>query len=156
MPSRSRMAALALALVLVPAPGWVVPARAADEVAVANTVRLQLRITGLPTSGCLLKVVPAHPGCQFAVIERKIAAGPGTGGMVTLAPILVKATSTGADHDCSFAITIQEPGQPPQTFRRGLRLVPPEPGKPAPVKDLRVYLTAPSLTVRDTPDRIRR
>lgn len=150
MPSRSRTAALALIL------GWAAGAAASDEPAVTNTVRLQLKITGLPAGGCLLKIAPAHPGCEFPVIERKIAARPGSGGMAVMEPIVVKATSTGADRDCSFAITLQEPGQPPQTFRRGVRLVPPEPGKAAPVKDLRVYLSAPSLAARELPGRSRR
>ena len=149
MPSRSGMAALAF---------WIGIAAtvAADEPAVANTVRLQLKITGLPASGCLLKVAPAHAGCQFPVIERQIAAGAGSGGMVTLAPIIIHATSTGADRDCSFAITLQEPGQPPQTYRRGVRLAPAEPGQPMPVKDLRVYLSAPSLAAREEAGRTRR
>jgi hypothetical protein len=132
-------------------------AAADDEpAAVANTVRLQLKITGLPASNCLLKIAPAHAGCRFPVVERQIAAGRGGAGMVTLEPILIQATSTGADRDCSFAITLQEPGRPPQTFRRGLRLVPPEPGKPGPVRDFRVYLSAPSLAARDEAGRARR
>jgi hypothetical protein len=128
----------------------------ADEPAVANTVRLQLKITGLPASGCLLKVAPAHPGCQFPAIERKITAVPGSGGMVSLPALVIPATTTSADRDCTFAITIQEPGRPPRTFRRGVRLAPAEPGKPTPVKDLRVYLSAPSLAVREDTGRLRR
>jgi hypothetical protein len=132
-----------------------IPAARAEEPPVANTVRLQLRITGLSGSGCTLKITPAHPGCQFKPIVRRV---PPTGGgsMLPLEPIALTATSTGADRDCSFAITIQEPGQPPQTFRRGIRLLSPTAGQAVPVQTVKVYLSATSLAARDAAGKARR
>jgi hypothetical protein len=155
MPSRSRMAALALiAGSLALETGSI--ARGADEPVVANTVRLQLQITGLSSKGCVLKVAPAHPGCKFKAIERRIDSGNADGMIRLKEPIVLQATSTAADRDCSFAITIQEPGLPPQTYRRGLRLVPGVAGQPAPIQTLKVYLSAPSIAARDAAGKARR
>ncbi len=71
--------------------------------------------------------------------------------MVRLQPITIDARSLGADRDCSFAITIREPNQPPKTFRRGIRLTDPEPGVTSTAQTLKLYLSAPSVAARDTP-----
>jgi hypothetical protein len=119
----------------------------AGEAPVENKVNLQLQITGLGAEGCTLEIKPGHPGCQFESLERRVKR---VGETVTLAPIAITAKSTGADRDCSFAITIKEPGQPPKTFRRGLRLSARAAGEPAPVQSLKVYLSAPSVAIRDS------
>lgn len=153
MPSRSRMAALAALAVGLAAASAL---HAADDPAVANTVRLQLQITGLSAKGCTLKVAPAHPGCAFTPIERRIDSGNVSGMIRLREPIVLVATTTSADRDCSFAITIHEPGQSPQTFRRGIRLIPPSNGKPAPTQTVKVYLSTTPLAVRNDPAKAKR
>jgi hypothetical protein len=126
-----------------------------DELTASNTVRLQLQITGLGSEGCTIAIRPAHPGCHFESIERRIVLRS-AGGMVRLEPIELKATSTGADRDCSFAITLTEPGKQPRTYHRGVRLAAADPGRDAQAQVVKLYLTAPSLAVRDDPAVIRR
>jgi hypothetical protein len=145
------MAALALAAVYASGatPTW------AGDKPVENQVNLQLQIAGLGSEGCKVEIQPGHAGCQFDKIEKTIKAGQG-GGVVTLRPIVVDARSTGADRDCSFAITIKEPGQPARTVRRGLRLTAQTAGKAKPTQTLKVYLSAPSVAVRDGAGRTQR
>jgi hypothetical protein len=137
------MAALACACGLVATAG---PVRASDTV--ENKVNLQLQIAGLDGSGCTVEVKPAHPGCQFKTIVRKVPKGDSQD-VVILSPIAFTARSTGADHDCSFAITVTEPGRPPKTYRRGVRLVTGAAGQPQPVKNLKIYLSAPSIAASE-------
>lgn len=145
---RSRMAVLAL-IALAAAP------TARGDEPIANTVRLQLQITGVAPEGCVVEIRPGHPGCKFAPVARQVQGYTG-GETVRLDPIPVLATTTGADRDCSFAITIREPGQPPRTYRRGLRLMPARVEEPNPVQNLNVFLSTPSLASRDVGDRVRR
>jgi hypothetical protein len=121
------------------------PARASDA-PVENKVNLQLQIAGVGSEGCKIEIRPGHPGCQFDKVEKTIKRG---GEVISLDPIVIAARSTGADRDCSFAITIKEPGQPARTVRRGLRLAAQVPGKPKPTQTLKVYLSAPSVAVRE-------
>lgn len=154
MPSRSRVAVPGL----LAAVGCLAGSAGADDqpAEVANRVQLQLRITGLTKPGTTIKIAPAHPGCQFKPVVRTLP-NVASGGMVMLKPpIDVVVTSTGADRDCSFAITLQEPGRPPQTFRRGLRLKAAEAGEPMPVQSLPVYLSAPSLAAGAEKGKVRR
>src|SRR4051812_26241709 len=114
MQGRSWMAALTLAAAAtLPGTG---PIARADGPPVVNKVTLRLRITGLGREGCEVEIRPGHPACDFKAIARKL----GPGGDDTFADLEVKSTS--ADRDCLFAITVKEPGQPPRTIRRGLRL----------------------------------
>lgn len=79
-------------------------------------VRLALSIAGLTPSGCDVEIKPAHPGCTFKPRVEHI----GPGGQATLDIDGIQTVS--ADRDCSFAITMREPGQTPHTTYRGLRL----------------------------------
>jgi hypothetical protein len=118
---------------------------------ITSTVRLQLQISGLTKDGSTLKIVPGHPGCQFTPIERRInLSGGRDGGMTRLEPILLQASTTSADRDCSFAITLTEPGQAARTYRRGVRLTSSPAGATATPQTVKVYLSAPSLAARDT------
>lgn len=81
-------------------------------------VRLNLQITGLGPEGCLVEIKPAHKGCEFKPISRRLKST--NAGRLDLDSMEVKTSS--ADRDCSFSITITEPKQPPKTFRRGLRI----------------------------------
>lgn len=145
MPSRSGMAAVALALCLASV------GRSQSAPPVESTIKLQLLISGLSQDGCLLKIAPGHPGCQFSPIERRIPLSSGqNGGMTRLDPITIKASTLSADRDCSFAITLTEPGQPPRTYRRGTRLATIPEGQPSQPQTVKVYLSAPSLAARDS------
>ena len=129
--------------------GLLAPVAVLGDEPVKNTVRLELQITGLTGKNCLLSIRPSHPGCSFDPIDRRIELPSARSGMVPLKPIEFTATSTGADRDCSFSIKLEEPGQPPRTYHRGVCLCPPkDPKAPPPVQTVKVFLTAPSLAAR--------
>jgi hypothetical protein len=114
---------------------------------VASSVKLEIQITGLGSEGAKVSIKPAHPGCQFKVVEKTIPRNVNAG-VVRLTPITVSASTTAADRDCSFAITVTEPGRPPKTFRRGLQLSASDP-KTAKVQALKCYLSATEVAARD-------
>lgn len=146
MPSRSRMAAWALVAGL----SGFAAARGDGDARPTNKVRLDIQIAGLGDAGGRVEIRPGHPGCSFRPVARVV---PASGKLDTIA---ILATSTGADRDCSFAITVREPGQPPRTYRRGLRLALRPPGGPVPEQSLKCYLSAPSLAAQDEAGRTRR
>jgi hypothetical protein len=119
----------------------------AEDGPVVNKVYLQLQIAGLGPNGCSVEIKPGHPGCQFDKVEKQIKS---EGQVVTVDPIAINAKSTGADHDCSFAITIKEPGRRAKTFRRGVCLTAPVAGKPAPAQTLKCFLSAEAVASKDT------
>jgi hypothetical protein len=152
MPSRSGMATVGLAVGLVLSACRM--AQAGDKSAV-NQVNLELQITGLGAKGCEIEIKPAHAGCQFEKITKKVPGNRANDrATIRLNPFLAK--STNADRDCSFAITIKEPDQPPRTYRRGLRLAAPTPSQPLPVQSLTCYLSTPSLVAREEAAKTRR
>lgn len=129
-------------------------ARAQSGQSVQNKVNLILQISGLGPEGCEIEIKPGHPGCHFDVVNGVVKRVP-SGSVAKLDAIAIMAESTGADRDCSFAITIKEPGQQPRTFRRGLRLASPTAEKPLPNQTLRCYLSSASLAAQ-TEDEVRR
>lgn len=169
MRSRSRMAALALAVSLTgvpraglaqasaPATGPAAPAADAVEGGpVENRVNLILQVSGLSTQGCEIEIKPAHRSCEFTPIRRTINRVPANA-VIKLDGISVLARSTGADRDCSFAITIKEPGQPPKTYRRGLRLeTAATTGQAPPAQTLKCYLISPTVAAQAAEGAIRR
>jgi hypothetical protein len=126
------------------------PAQAPDPApdGVVNKVTLELQISGLGRAGCEVQVKPGHAGCQFDPVVEKVGRGQvGDRVILRLDPILAK--STHADRECAFAITIKEPGKPPRTSRRGLRLAAGTPDRPIPSQSLTCYLSSPSLAARE-------
>lgn len=127
-----------------------------DSDAVKNRITLMLQISGLGQEGFELEIRPAHPGCQFEPVifgnEERLPLGA----VARVNPIVLDVASTGADRDCSFAITIREPKKPPRTFLRGLRLTPPTGEEVLPTKTLRCYLSATALAAKDDPAKKRR
>lgn len=115
---------------------------------VKNTIQLQLQITGLASGGCVLKVAPGHASCRFKTYEARVEGNGGRDGMIRLAPIKLDVESSAADRDCSFAITITEPGQPARTYHRGLRLESQTSTAKVPTQRVNLYLTSPSLASR--------
>jgi len=151
MQGRSWMAALTLvaatALALI---GETRDVRA-DDPAVVNKIALTLKITGLGRDGCEVEIKPGHPGCEFKSITQKLDRK----GLIDFKPFEVKSTS--ADHDCLFAITVKEPGQPAKTIKRGLVLKSPEAGVSAiPSQNFLCLLRSPSLASRDDPGKVLR
>jgi hypothetical protein len=120
-----------------------------DTPAVVNTVNLEIEISGLAGKGGKVTIKPAHPGCQFKAISVPLEKRAG-GDMVKLAPITVAASTTSADRDCSFEITVTEPGREPKTIRRGIRLNPPVAGaKVAPSRTLKCSMSATAIAIKD-------
>lgn len=142
MQGRSWMAALTLAAATALAlQGGTRDARA-DDPAVVNKITLTLKITGLGREGCDVEIKPGHAGCDFKTITQKLDRN----GQIDFKPFEV--TSTSADHDCLFAITVKEPGQPPKTVKRGLVLVS-NGTKAIPAQNFSCLLRSPSLAARD-------
>ena len=87
-----------------------------------TAVRLNLVIAGLGREGCDVEVKPANPGCKFRTAAPRHVAADGRA-MLELRDVELR----GADHTCTLAITVREPGQAPKTIYRGFRLA----GRPA-------------------------
>ena len=144
MRGRSWMAALTLAAGLTPAFSLAgdspspAPAGSPAQAAAtkSETVSLQLRIAGLGPKGCEVEIKPGHPGCKFKALKETV----GESGILNL--VLKDVQTVSADRDCTFAITIHEPGQADRTMFRGLRITAtPEKNK---LPSLVCYLSSPS------------
>lgn len=150
MRSRSGMAVLVLGLAPVFATSPVSRADDVEAEAVENKVRLVLQISGLGPEGALIEIRPGHKACDFKPVNEEIKRGQLPPDSVIKLDLDIEAETTSADRDCSFAITVKEPGQTPKTYHRGLRLTDHEAGQPLPSKILRCYLSSPSIATRDT------
>jgi hypothetical protein len=80
-------------------------------------VHLNLVIAGLGREGCDVEVKPANAGCRFRVPSPHHVSSGGQA-RIELKDVEIR----GADHTCTVAVTIREPGQPPKTVYRGFRL----------------------------------
>jgi hypothetical protein len=80
-------------------------------------VQLNLAIAGLGAEGCDVEVKPANPSCKFRPSPTKHVTSDGHA-TIELRDVELR----GADKTCTMAITVREPGQPPQTVYRGFRL----------------------------------
>lgn len=118
MQGRSWMAALILASA---SAGPIASAVAGGPPPVKQKVVLQIRLDGVtPSSGAQLVIKPGHRACKFAEVVYQYK---GQERITDIPPIDVESLS--ADRDCSFAITLKEPGQPDKSFRRSLQLAAP-------------------------------
>lgn len=153
MQGRSWMAAWTVGLTLgfgvspLAARGGDQPGQADDATSVRavesrpHTIKLELRIAGLLAGGpgCDVDIKPGHPGCTFRpVLGRHVSPS----GVATL--VLNDVRTRSADRDCTFAITIREPGQVVRTVHRGLRLNP----DTGPGQVLTCNVTSPSRIAR--------
>ena len=132
MQGRSWMAALTLAAGLSPVatraqdrPLAGVETKATPRAAAepVHTVTLEVAIDGLGAKGCDVEVKPGHPACKFAPRAQHLNPRQ------SVKLVIDDVRSLSADRDCTFAITVREPGQADRTVRRGLRLS--NPGGPA-------------------------
>ena len=142
MQGRSWMAALTLAAGLVPAlcRAGDTGGATTDDPSPARVVRLKLRIAGLSSQGCEVQIKPAHPGCRFQALTERVKSDG------ALDIDLKDVQTLNADRDCTFAITIREPGQAERTVHRGLRVSPTvEKGQSS---MLTCYLSSPSRVAK--------
>jgi hypothetical protein len=144
MQGRSWMAALTLASGAVLALG---STGRSDDKAAAGRVKLVFAIAGLGSRGCDIEIRPGHPGCQFRPVTRHLSYE----GKAEV--VLDDVRTTSADRDCAFAIIVREPGHPPRTFHRGLRLDASQPSAPP---TLSCYFSSPSRIAGATEMRSRR
>lgn len=138
MQGRSWMAALTLAAT---AATFGPAGLAGQPTPIKQTVKLSLRVDGIARDDGEVVIKPGHPGCRFKEFSFRINDHPrDMYGMFNFAPIEVETIS--ADRDCSFAITLKEPGKPDQTVRRNLRIIPNVEGRPAVPQPLRCYVSS--------------
>jgi hypothetical protein len=122
-----------------PAPKSSTPAPSTPDVK-PQSVRLDVWIRGLTKDGCDVEIKPGGAGCKFQPQTHHV----GIDGKLNVEMKDVEVRS--ADRDCTFAITIREPGQPVRTMFRGLRIsATPEKGS-SPL--LTCYLSSPSRLAR--------
>ena len=134
----------ALTLVASMAGGLAPTTRAAGPPAVKQRVSLSLRLDGLSTEGGEVEIKPGHAGCKFETIKFQTKERPpGSDGKINLDPIEVETVSAG--RECSFAITLREPGQPDKTVRRTLRLTPATQSKAPTSQAMTCYISSNSL-----------
>ncbi len=106
-----------------------------------QVVKLSLRVDGIARQDGEILIKPGHPGCRFKEITTRVSdLVPDMYGMYNFAPFEVETVS--ADRDCSFAITLREPGKPDKTARRNLRIIPNAEGRPAAPQILRCYVSS--------------
>jgi hypothetical protein len=80
-------------------------------------VHLNLVVAGLGREGCDIEVKPANAGSRFRTAARQHVPSDGRAKFE-----LRDVELRGADHTCTVAITVHEPGQAPKTIYRGFRL----------------------------------
>lgn len=137
------MAALILAAASAGSGRLIATAEAGGPPPVKQKVALVIRLDGLtPGSGAQLVIKPGHRACKFAEV---VYAYKGDPWIRDIPPF--DAESLSADRDCSFAITLKEPGQPDRAFRRSLQLAAPtaDAGKP---QMLLCYLSSQAVAAR--------
>ena len=135
----SWMAALTLVAATV---GATAPAtHAADPTPIKQKVKLQLRLDGIVAKeGAEVTIKPGHPGCKFKAVTKTVK------GDCTVPLDVFDVETVTADRDCSFSITLKEPGQPDKTVRRSIQIEPNVEGKPAKSQTLSCFVTSKSLS----------
>ena len=115
-----------------------------------HCLELHLIIAGLGQEGCEIEVKPGNRGSRFQA-QRKHVGAKGE------AHFLFKDIELrGADHNCTFAITLEESKQAPRTIYRGFRVVPRGTPVAAAVPSFTCYMNAPSKLARlERPGQIR-
>jgi hypothetical protein len=79
-------------------------------------VELTLLIAGLGRDGCDVDIKPGNRSCRFSAQTQHVS--PQGKANFQFRDVVLR----GADHNCSFAITVREPGQTPKTIYRGFRV----------------------------------
>ncbi len=97
-------------------------------------IQIDLAVAGLGTEGCDVEIKPANPSCKFRSPAPQHVSSQGQ-----VKVQLREVELRGADKTCTIAITVREPGQPPQTIYRGFR---PGSSKSGPVPRFACYITS--------------
>ena len=91
---------------------------AKSEASHMHCLELNLIIAGLGQQGCEIEVKPGNRGSRFQPQHNHV-------GAKGEARFLFKDIELrGADHNCTFAITLEESKQPSRTIYRGFRVIP--------------------------------
>jgi hypothetical protein len=99
-----------------------------------STIQIDLAVAGLGSEGCDVEIKPANPSCKFQPPSPQHV--PSSGQVkIKLRDVELR----GADKTCMIAITVREPGQPPQTIYRGFR---PGSSKAGPVPNFRCFVSS--------------
>ena len=118
--------------------------------AIKQKVRLDIRLDGTSAaSGVEIVIKPGHPATKFKEVVYKVKQD---GDIRDIPPIEVETLS--ADRDCSFAITLKDPGHADKVFRRSVQLNPPTeaiPGKPEVMPTLKCYLSSRDVAAKVAP-----
>jgi hypothetical protein len=133
-------------------PAKVVEKRPEASPASTKPVELNLMIAGLGKDGCEVEVRPGSRSCRFKPQEQHVNS-------VGKASFVLKDVELrGADRNCTFAITVREPGQAPKTIYRGFRLStkPDSPRTASASHSFTCFMNSPSrLAGLDRPDQTR-
>lgn len=105
-------------------------------------VRLVLRIAGLGAEGCDVAIKPANPTCRFKPVKKHV--NPAGELAVDVKDMEVRSVN----RNCSFSITVTEPGQKPRTILRGFRLDAKSADQPPAVQTFACFLSSPSKLAR--------
>ena len=123
---------------------------AGTPTAVKQKVRLDIRLDGTSAAtGVEIVIKPGHPATKFKEVVYQVKKD---GDIRDIPPIEVESLS--ADRDCSFAITLKDPGHADKVFRRSVRLSPPTeatPGKPEVMPTLKCYLSSRDVAAKVAP-----
>lgn len=98
------------------------PADESPESPDCHSVKLHLMVAGLGHNGCDVDVKPGSRGCRF----RPRTVHIGSDGTTRL--LFRDVELRGADRNCTFSITIREPGRKERTIFRGFRIPVQAPG----------------------------
>lgn len=150
MQSRSWMAAFALGTAMILGNA---PKSFADEPApTKQKVELILKFDGLNPEGGDVEIKPGNAGCKFETIKFKTKDHPRTmnDGKIKLDPIEVETQS--ADGNCSFSITLKEPGQPDKVVRRSVRVTTTNTGKATKPTAMTCYISSNSMVASKPAD----
>ena len=145
----SRMAAWMLATAV---GAIVLPATsgAGNPPAVKQKVRLDIRLDGTSAAtGVEIVIKPGHPATKFKEVVYKVKQD---GEIRDIPPIEVETLS--ADRDCSFAITLKDPGHADKIFRRSVQLSPTTsttPDKSEVMPTLKCYLSSRDVAAKVAP-----
>ncbi len=117
-----------------------------------QAVDLTLLIAGLGRDGCDVEIKPGNRNCRFSPQTQHVRSQ----GKASFHFRDVELR--GADHNCSFAITVREPGQSARTIYRGFRMAPSTAARAAsrPANAFTCYMNSPSkLAAVEKTDRTR-
>ncbi len=134
------MAALSIAAALAAGVSAPTNSLAGDLAPIKQKVTLNIRFTGGVGQKADVVVKPGNAGCRFKPITRAI--DPNVD--VPFGPFDVETFS--AEGNCSFAITVKEPGQPDKTVRRILQITPKPDAKPGEPVTLSCFVSSRSLS----------